>query len=107
MIHVRFSYTQRTPHHSSAWTEVHEDCRTYPDMEAALAAVKEQYWHVKTRKPVYQDTVSRGTIQTGWIYCYKDTYQDRHTPLHTIYNQDWVTFYEADYRAIDVTAKEN
>lgn len=106
MVVVHISYTQRTPHPSSAWTRVHETHRTFPDLDTAKAAIKDQYWHVKKRLPVYLDTKSRGTIQTGYIYCYKDTYEDRHTPKHTIYNQDWVTYTQVDGYAIDVTKKE-
>ena len=47
----------------------------------ALAAVKKRYGNAK-RSPMYSDTKSRGTIQTGWVISGKND---------DGYTQDWVS----------------
>jgi hypothetical protein len=107
MVIVRISYTMRSPHPSSKWTQVHDETQYHADMATARAALKDQFCHVRKRLPVYQDTVSRGTVQCGWIYCYKDKQWWKDSRWHTAYHQDWVTFLYADYRVVDVTKKED
>jgi hypothetical protein len=106
VIELHISYTLRSPHPSSEWTMVHEENKRFPDMAAAMGFLKQQYGHVKKRRPCYVDTKSRGTIQCGWIYCYKGERDISHGDMRTIYQQDWVHVYHADYRSVDVTQKE-
>lgn len=107
MIALHISYTLRSPHPSSAWTMVDEERKQFPDMAAATAFLKRQYSHVKKRQPVYIETQSRGTIQCGWIYCYKGERDIGHGDRRTIYQQDWVHVSEVHSRSVDVTTKED
>jgi hypothetical protein len=93
------SWTARTPHPSSSWTRFHEDEHRFTDKDAALTFLHSEYYHCKKRLPCYQDTQSRGTVQSGWIYCYKERDQGK-----TYYHQDWVSFYDVQYRVLDVSA---
>ena len=106
MIHLRISCTKRSPHPSSEWTRVQDETHRFPTMAAAHAFLAEQYAHVKTRKRVWQDRVGMKPMQTGWIYCYKDTRDISHGDMRTVYCQDWVTFCRVDYRAIDCREKD-
>lgn len=97
MLHVHLSYTARTPHPASAWTLYHEQTLRFNDMAAVKDFLRRQYLYCKKRVPCYQDTKSRGTIQTGWIYCYKDR-----EDCKTYYRQDWVSVGNVEYAAVDV-----
>lgn len=106
MIELHISYTLRSPHPSSEWTMVHEESKQFADMAEAKKFLKYRYGHGKKRVPVYVDTKSRGTIQCGWIYCYKGERDISHGDMRTIYQRDWVHVYEVEYRSVNVSKKE-
>jgi len=97
MISVTVTPTNRTPR--GTWTRWQSYTRHFDTMADAREFLRDEYAHCKKRIPCYQDTRSRGTIQTGYIYCFKIREDGK-----TYYQQDWVSFAETDSRAIDVNA---
>jgi|ERR1044071_5005305 hypothetical protein len=100
MIQMHVSMTARTPHPSSEWTIYHEYSKQFPDMASARDYLSDEYYYCKKRKPIYQDTKSRGTVQCGWCYCFKTREEGK---VH--YEQHWVSFHDVSARVIDVKAK--
>ena len=97
MITLTITPTSRTPR--GEWMRGTSHTREYESMDAAREFLADEYFYCKKRIPCYQDTQSRGTIQTGYIYCFKVREDGK-----TYYQQDWVSFADTTHAAIDVKA---
>lgn len=80
------------------WFRYDSKLLRFDSVPDALAEIVQRY-RGKKRAPVYVDTKTRGTIQSGWIYSGRDDGN---------YTQDWVTLAEVvsetarEARSIDV-----
>lgn len=88
---VQIDKTSRPAGRGGQWARYGSELAHFNTVREALAWIKGQY-DGRTRPvgprrvPVYVDTKSRGTIQTGWIYSGKEGDSDG-----TTYLQDWVS----------------
>lgn len=93
---VKITRTSRPAGRNGEWRAYDFETHDFDSIAEARAWIKTEYdGHnrpLKTRKPMYIDTKSRGTIQTGWVFHGKITEGDRSRPncWRTDYLQDWV-----------------
>lgn len=82
---VEISQTARHMGRNQEWFRYGNATHRFDNASDALAWIAANYPNAKSRKPIYVDTKSRGTIQTGWIYSGRDDGN---------YTQDWVSLSE-------------
>ncbi len=92
---MQVTMTGKGCHPDDKWAMYHYYEKRFDVMQDARNYLKDEYYYCKTRKPMYVDTRSRGTIQCGWIYCMKVKEEGK-----THYEQHWVSLFEESRQAI-------
>lgn len=75
-----------------------QDWQTYDNFHKEFSTfkevkdyIKEQYFYVKTKYPMYVDLKSGGNKKVGYIYSWKEKEDGK-----TFYCQDWIEIQEVD-----------
>lgn len=82
---VEVTQTARAMGRNQEWCRYNNATHRFTNEDDALNWIDANYSNKRGRKPIFVDTKSRGTIQSGWIYSGKDNGN---------YTQDWVTLSE-------------
>lgn len=99
---LEITKTKRFFGRNQEWFKYDVKHERFDTIKDARAWMRETYGNGK-RQPIYVDTKSRGTFQTGWIFSSKDD---------DGYLQDWVSVNEIvsesnkEIRAFDVARKQ-
>lgn len=102
LIRIAITRTWKSYSPRAEWESYDQEDKLFSDMRAARAWLKDSL-PSGTRKPMYIDTVSRGTIQCGFIVGFRhDDYSDRGQRLKHL-EQWWVEFQEV--RSLDIGRK--
>lgn len=83
---VEIQETFRAMGRNQDWARGGYETLRFDTVADAMEAIRDRYPQ-KRRKPIYQDTKSRGTIQAGWIFSNKLDWEKT-------FQQDWVTLAE-------------
>ena len=101
-VELHISYTQKGYHPSEEWTIVHDDSKTFEDMDEAEEFLKERYGTCK-RVRMFCDKKNGPPVKCGRIYCYRDA-DWSHSPVAHWLAQDWVSFYTVKRERIEQPA---
>jgi hypothetical protein len=82
---VEITKTARGFGREQEWRRYSVETNRFDNAADALRWIDEHYPRKKNRRPIFVDSKSQGTIQTGWIYPGRDCHN---------YTQDWVSLRE-------------